>query len=78
MKQLQVQIQNVASQNNKIGAQLNAVQRAQAEQNYLTEMRRRASMGVDVTGSDRIDVPSVLGKTNNSVPVFENISRRYS
>ena len=67
MKQLQVQIQNVAAQSNKIGAQLNAVQRAQAEQNYLAEMRRRASMGVDVTGSDRIDVPSVLGKKYHGV-----------
>ena len=67
MKQLQVQIQNVVTQNTKIGAQLNAVQRAQAEQNYLAEMRRRASMGGDVTGSERIGMPAVLGKKYHGV-----------
>ena len=92
MQQLQVQIKNVAAQNSRLGAQLWATQQsqvqsqvqsqaqAQAEKNYAAEMQRRASMGVDIVGSNRVDTSAALGKryqgvhtpTTSNLCVFHN------
>ena len=92
MQQLQVQIKNVAAQNSRLGAQLWATQQsqvqsqvqsqaqAQAEKNYAAEMQRRASMGVDIVGANRVDTSAALGKryqgvhtpTTSDLCVFHN------
>ena len=81
MKQLQVQIKNVAAQNSKLGAQLLAVQQqSQAEKNYAAEMQRRASLGVDIVGSNRVDTPAALGKRYQGVhnPTTSNLCSYYN
>jgi hypothetical protein len=40
---------------------------AQAEKNYAAEMQRRASMGVDIVGSNRVDTSAALGKRYQGV-----------
>jgi len=83
MKQLQVQIKNVAAQNSRLSTQLTqltAAQKAQAEQNYAAEMQRRANMGVDIVGANRVVVAEALGKKYHGVhnPTTTNLCTFYN